>query len=446
MRGRTQKPAERRADAGAGPRPAGTRSSRGGGVAGAGPRQDPRGGTAGDAAPSRGAAPGRVGVPLEERTYDPRREERRRLTRVPIPDDVRAEALDPDVRRDLRGLSPETAELVARHLVAAERLLDEEPSQALVHARAAGALAGRIAVVREAVGLAAYAAQEWADALSELRAARRMSGSSVHLPVLADCERALGRPERALAALDDPAVPGLDQAVRVELVLVVAGARRDLGQADAAVLLLQGPARATTARRPWAARLWYGYADALLGAGRREEAREWFAKVASVDPEGATDADERLLELDGVVFDDSDDASGPEHRDHRGPDQDAAQDAGAVVSPDVPGAGAADARAADEPPLDAAALRELAAGIAPLPAAVEPVRADPAPLPPSPVLPAPVVPAPPASPSSPFLAPVSSEWEPEPERPRRPAVPGVAFVAPDDSGGESASTDRQEQD
>jgi predicted negative regulator of RcsB-dependent stress response len=124
---------------------------------------------------------------------------------------------------------------------------------------------------------------------------------------MADCERALGRPEKALAYGDDPAVAGLDQATRVELVIVLAGARRDLGQVDAAVVTLQDPARRTTAKRPWAARLWYAYADMLLAAGREDEAREWFSRSAEVDHDGETDAAERLLELDGVVLEDFDD-------------------------------------------------------------------------------------------------------------------------------------------
>ena len=208
------------------------------------------------------------------------------------------------MRQELRTLAKDTADLVARHLVAAGRLFDDDPQLALAHARAAGALAGRLAVVREAVGLAAYAAGEWTEALAELRTARRISGRADHLAVMADCERALGRPERALALLDDPDVSKLAQATRVELVIVVAGARRDLDQADAAVLLLQGPARATTVRRPWASRLWYAYADALLNAGREDESREWFAKAAEHDGQGETDAMDRLLQLDGLVIDD----------------------------------------------------------------------------------------------------------------------------------------------
>lgn len=293
---------------GAGPRTGS--GSQGDRVAPTGVRRGPEGARRGGSStggPARAAGRSGAGARREEveaRAYDPRREARRQLIRVPLPDDVDPRALDQEVRQDLRGLGKDTADLTAQHLIMTGRLLDEDPQAALAHARAAGALAGRIGAVREAVGLAAYAAQEWADALSELRAARRITGRAEHLAVVADCERALGRPERALTVLSDAEVPKLEQAARVELVIVVAGARRDLGQPHAAVLLLQGPARATTARRPWATRLWYAYADALLAAGREDEAREWFAKAAEQDGQGETDAMERLLELDGVVLQD----------------------------------------------------------------------------------------------------------------------------------------------
>ena len=249
------------------------------------------------------ADPARRAV-LERREYDPRHEERRKATRVALPDDVDGRMLPADARRELRPLSKETAELVARHLVMTGQLLDDDPAQALAHARAARALAARLGVVREAVGLAAYAGGQWAESLSELRAARRITGRPEHLAVLADCERALGRPERALSYADDPAVPGLSQDERVELVIVLAGARADLGQFDAAVVTLQEPAKRTAAARPWAVRLWYAYADALLGAGRRTEAREWFSRTAEADVHGDTDAGDRLLLLDGFVFED----------------------------------------------------------------------------------------------------------------------------------------------
>ena len=246
-----------------------------------------------------------------ERPYDPRREARRQLTRVALPDDVQPHDLDRDARKELLSLSRETADLVARHLVMAGRLMDDDPQAALPHARAARALAGRIGAVREAAGLVAYAAGEWAESLSELRAARRITGEPDHLPVMADCERALGRPERALLVAEDPQVSALSPAARVEMLIVVSGARRDLGQADAAVVTLQVSALDAPPVRPWTARLRYAYADALLEAGRDDEARDWFARTVDADDEGQTDAEDRLLALDGIVLadllDDSDD-------------------------------------------------------------------------------------------------------------------------------------------
>ena len=200
-------------------------------------------------------------------------------------------------------LAKDTAETVARHLVMAGRLVDDDPRAALAHARAARALAGRVAAAREANGLVAYAAGEWAEALTELRTARRISGDPSHLPVMADCERALGRPDRALLVVEDPQADGLDAAARVELLIVASGARRDLGQAAAAVVSLQVGALEGQVR-PWTARLRYAYADALLESGRPDDARDWFARTAEIDPEGETDAVDRLLELDGVVLDD----------------------------------------------------------------------------------------------------------------------------------------------
>ena len=208
-----------------------------------------------------------------------------------------------DTRKQLMSLAKDTADLVARHLVVAGRLMDEEPEQALAHARAARALAGRVGAVREANGLVAYLAGEWAEALSELRTARRLTGEPDHLAVMADCERALGRPDRALLVTQDPQGKGLSPATRVELLIVASGARRDLGQPDAAVVLLQVAALEGPVR-PWTARLRYAYADALMDAGREDEARAWFARAADVDERGETDAEDRLLELDGVVFED----------------------------------------------------------------------------------------------------------------------------------------------
>ncbi|WP_431977569.1 Replicase polyprotein 1ab [Micromonospora haikouensis] len=214
--------------------------------------------------------------------------------------------MDQAVRAELLSLAKPVAETVARHLVATGQLIDEDPAEALAHALAARRLASRISAVREAVGLAAYHAGEWQTAIAELRTYHRMTGLQSHLAVLADCERALGRPERAIDLFRGADREKLDQAVAIELLIVAAGARGDLGQKDAAVAMLQVRELTNDAAEPWAARLRYAYADALLAVGRREEAREWFSRAADVDAEGDTDAAERLLELDGVLIEGDD--------------------------------------------------------------------------------------------------------------------------------------------
>ncbi|WP_405986503.1 hypothetical protein [Streptomyces sp. NBC_00872] len=194
------------------------------------------------------------------------------------------------------------ADDVARNLVMVAQLIDEDPERAYAYSRIALRLASRVAAVREAAGFAAYATQKYAEALAEFRAARRMTGNVDLWPVMADCERGLGRPERAMAMAGEPEVQKLDKAGQVEMRLVAAGARRDMGQIDAAIVTLQSPELASSSVQPWTARLRYAYADALLSAGREDEAREWFAKTIEADKDGATDASDRLAELDGVEF------------------------------------------------------------------------------------------------------------------------------------------------
>lgn len=221
-----------------------------------------------------------------------------------LPADVTGSELDRPVRALLRSLSKANAEMVARHLVMAGRLLADDPRAAYAHAMAAQRRAGRIAVVREAVGVAAYHAGLWAEALSELRAARRMSGSSHQLPLMADAERGLGRPERALDLAGSREAATLTTAERVELAIVVSGARLDLGQPSAAVLSLQIPELVAADTHAFTPRLRYAYAQALLAAGRRQEALSWFAGASEADLDDVTDADDRLADLQGLVFTD----------------------------------------------------------------------------------------------------------------------------------------------
>ncbi|MCI0385333.1 tetratricopeptide repeat protein, partial [Streptomyces sp. CNQ085] len=246
---------------------------------------------------------GGPGYRREERPRDRGQDrDREPIRRLPIPEDVTGQELDKDVRQELMSLPKTLAEDVARNLVMVAKLLDEDAEQAYGYAKIALRLASRVAAVREAAGFAAYGVGKYAEALAEFRAARRMTGSSHLWPVMADCERGLGRPEKALAMAGEPEVRKLDKAGQVEMRLVAAGARRDMGQAEAAVVTLQSPELAASSVQPWTARLRYAYADALLSVDREEEAREWFARALEADQGGMTDASDRLAQLDGVEF------------------------------------------------------------------------------------------------------------------------------------------------
>ena len=237
-----------------------------------------------------------------------RRDQRRPGAYVPrpqVPESVSAQQLDPEARAQLHSLPNDLADIVARYLVAAG--LAEDAEQGYAYAEAAKRLAARVGVVREACGITAYRTGRWAEALSELRAARRMTGRDDYLPIMADCEGALGRLDRALALVREASTADLDRAAQIELRIVESGLRRDQYLPDAAVLALQVPELTSGLLRPWSARLFYAYADALLAAGRADEARDAFARAAEVDTEGETDAADRLDELDGIEWDDLED-------------------------------------------------------------------------------------------------------------------------------------------
>ncbi|MEE9097911.1 hypothetical protein [Pseudarthrobacter phenanthrenivorans] len=157
----------------------------------------------------------------------------------------------------------------------AGRLIDDEPELAFQHALAASRRGGRLAAVREAVGLTAYAAGHYGEALREFRTFRRISGSNVHLPVMADCERGLGRPDRALDVARSEEAQDLDAPGKVELAIVAAGARTDLGQLDAAVAELEIPQLDINRAFSYSPRLFRAYADALAAVGRQDESGKW---------------------------------------------------------------------------------------------------------------------------------------------------------------------------
>lgn len=215
------------------------------------------------------------------------------------------------VRAELRSLTTEHADVVGAHLLMAGMLIDSDPELAYAHAEAARRRAARLPVTREATGETAYAAGHFDVALSEFRALRRMSGTTEYLPAIADCERALGRPQAALKVVKEGLAAQPDVHQSIELRLVEAGARVDLGQRDEAIRLLRAELENIGSRGPKLARarLRYGYAELLVAEGELEEAEKWFSAAAALDPETETDAADRVAELQGVtiVFDDTED-------------------------------------------------------------------------------------------------------------------------------------------
>ena len=262
------------------------------------PRTDGRG-SAGRQGPRQARqSDGRRPAPAQQ---ERRTEDQTRYDGPTLPEEITGKELDRSVAAQLKGLPEKRAVRVARHLVAAGELIDSDPETAYQHTLAARARAARLAVVREAVGEAAYAAGHYAEALAELRAAKRMNGATAYLPIMADCHRALGQPEQALKLAKSPAVAGFPPEAKAEMTIVEAGARRDLGQVDAAIRTLELAPLTSKSRAFWVVRLRYAYADTLAAAGRTNEALTWFHRTEAIDGDEITDAAERAQELEAML-------------------------------------------------------------------------------------------------------------------------------------------------
>jgi len=256
--------------------------------------------------PARGGSPTRAGAPRQTRDgSDPRgarpapidRDQSRLRPRIfepDIPDEITGEELDKSLRAELLSLSAENAKVVARHLACVNLYAEDDPQRAHKQGIAAAHHAGRLAVVRESAGYAAYRAGHYEIALKELRASHRISGDVSMWPVMADCERGLGNPLKALNLAGSAEVKRLAKPEEIEMRIVASGARRDLGEFDAAVVTLTCK-ELKNEEEEWAVRLRYAYADALAAAGRSDEAKQWFAKCADIDADEFTDASERAL-------------------------------------------------------------------------------------------------------------------------------------------------------
>ncbi len=215
-----------------------------------------------------------------------------------VPLEITGKELPGELKSELRTLPEGLATFVAKHMVAASLNLEDDPELAHRHALAAKTgSATRVAAVREIVGVTAYAIEDWATALSELQAAKRISGQVELLPLIADCYRGLGKPEKAIEILQSNEAAKLNVDEYSELVLVAAGARKDQGNAQAAMALVKNNVMIKGKPEFSALRLRYFYAETALEIGERATALEWFQKCLQLDIHDEFDVKNKIREL-----------------------------------------------------------------------------------------------------------------------------------------------------
>ncbi|MEY3845965.1 MAG: hypothetical protein RJA66_232 [Actinomycetota bacterium] len=200
-----------------------------------------------------------------------------------IPDEITEKDLELGLRVQLKTLTPENAERVARHLAMVGLLIDQDPQLAHEHALAAAGRAARIALVRETVGITAYTVGDFAVALRELLTFRRISGSNDQLPLMVDCERGLGRPDRALELGRSVDRAQLLPGVRVNLAIAMSGARLDRGENELALAELQIPELNPEKVFAYSVPLFFAYADTLEILGKDAESKRWATLAERAD-------------------------------------------------------------------------------------------------------------------------------------------------------------------
>ncbi|MFP7696214.1 hypothetical protein [Trueperella sp. LYQ143] len=217
-----------------------------------------------------------------------------------IPPSITPESLDGAARKHLRSLNRDNADYVARHLAYAGEMLDIDPEVAYQHARAAYGRAARIDIVREALGLTAYATERYSEALRELRTYRRMSDDYTHVAIEADAERGLGRSEKALRFIEGIALNRLEPQAQIELALVTSGARADIGDSEGGLRVVE-KIIIDQLPRELAARVQLIKADRLEECGRTEEAaalrEQWEPVYCDVGGDMMIDLDDVLDDL-----------------------------------------------------------------------------------------------------------------------------------------------------
>jgi len=250
----------------------------------------------------------RRGAASDDREWAPRAP-RPRHDEPELPESVTAKDLNRAARAELKTLSKENADEVARHLAMAAQLIDDDPALAHRHALAAERRAGRVAVVRETLAITAYRMGEYALALRELRTYRRISGKDDQIALMVDSERGVGRADRALElgrSVDRAALPA---DVQVSLAIAMSGARLDRGETEAALAELEIPQLNRSRAFSYSPELFDAYATVLEDLGRPSDAAEWHTLAGRArEALGQVDEDVVLVEEEEFAVEQADTA------------------------------------------------------------------------------------------------------------------------------------------
>ena len=189
-----------------------------------------------------------------------------------MPKGIEWSMLSTDDRERLRGLSKEHAENIGLHILAAYTLEERDPELALEHAKWVAHQASRIDFARETLAFVAYRQGDYKLALREFRTAFRMNGFLDYLPFIADCERGMGEPKKAIETAMSDDAKYLRGESKAEMFLVYAGALGDLELWDKAIEIVHTPGRSKGLAGEYRMRAVQAEQYFLEQAGRSDEA------------------------------------------------------------------------------------------------------------------------------------------------------------------------------
>ena len=189
-----------------------------------------------------------------------------------MPKGIEWSMLSTDDRERLRGLSKEHAENIGLHILAAYTLEERDPELALEHAKWVAHQASRIDFARETLAFVAYRQGDYKLALREFRTAFRMNGFLDYLPFIADCERGMGEPKKAIETAMSDDAKYLRGESKAEMFLVYAGARGDLELWDKAIEIVHTLGRSKGLAGEYRMRAVQAEQYFLEQAGRSDEA------------------------------------------------------------------------------------------------------------------------------------------------------------------------------